>query len=206
MSVTVTQQLTQQTVTVTGNPVENNVTVTVSNARGPAGQTRSPLRRLPPPSPAISSATAPPSPVLRLRPTTRRQARWCGGMLTVARISRAPSTWPSGSSPISGLRITKPQLTRPFYTTEPAHRITASPSAQARPARRCLARRMLRLPMPSSTSLKLRQRTTIELLRLTQTTVNFLYPLRLVHGWSICACFGVLLAEQTLLTVCNLPE
>ena len=37
MSVTVTQQLTQQTVTVTGNPVENNVTVTVSNARGPAG-------------------------------------------------------------------------------------------------------------------------------------------------------------------------
>ena len=37
MSVTVTQELTQQTVTVTGNPVENNVTVTVSNARGPAG-------------------------------------------------------------------------------------------------------------------------------------------------------------------------
>ena len=37
MSVTVTQQLTQQTVTVTGNPVENNVVVTVSNARGPAG-------------------------------------------------------------------------------------------------------------------------------------------------------------------------
>lgn len=37
MSVTVTQSLTQQTVTVTGNPVENNVTVTVSNARGPAG-------------------------------------------------------------------------------------------------------------------------------------------------------------------------
>ena len=37
MSVTVTQQLTQQTVTVTGNPVENNVTVTVSNARGPTG-------------------------------------------------------------------------------------------------------------------------------------------------------------------------
>ena len=37
MSVTVTQELTQQTVTVTGNPVENNVTVTVSNARGPSG-------------------------------------------------------------------------------------------------------------------------------------------------------------------------
>ena len=37
MSVTVTQELTQQTVTVTGNPVENNVTVTVSNARGPGG-------------------------------------------------------------------------------------------------------------------------------------------------------------------------
>ena len=37
MSVTVTQELTQQTVTVTGNPVENNVTVTVSNARGAAG-------------------------------------------------------------------------------------------------------------------------------------------------------------------------
>lgn len=37
MSVTVTQQLTQQTVFVTGNPVENNVVVTVSNARGPAG-------------------------------------------------------------------------------------------------------------------------------------------------------------------------
>ena len=37
MSVTVTQQLTQQTVTVTGNPVDNNVTVTVSNARGAAG-------------------------------------------------------------------------------------------------------------------------------------------------------------------------
>ena len=37
MSVTVTPQITQQTVTVTGNPVENNVTVTVSNARGPAG-------------------------------------------------------------------------------------------------------------------------------------------------------------------------
>jgi hypothetical protein len=39
MSVTVTQELTQQTVTVTGNPVENNATVTVSNARGPAGPT-----------------------------------------------------------------------------------------------------------------------------------------------------------------------
>jgi hypothetical protein len=38
MSVTVTQELTQQTVTVTGNPVENNVTVTVSNARGLAGE------------------------------------------------------------------------------------------------------------------------------------------------------------------------
>lgn len=37
MSVTVTQQLTQQTVSVTGNPVENNVVVTVSNARGPEG-------------------------------------------------------------------------------------------------------------------------------------------------------------------------
>lgn len=37
MSVTVTQQLTQQTVFVTGNPVENNVVVTVSNARGPEG-------------------------------------------------------------------------------------------------------------------------------------------------------------------------
>ena len=37
MSVTVTQELTQQTVTVTGNPVDNNVTVTVSNARGAAG-------------------------------------------------------------------------------------------------------------------------------------------------------------------------
>ena len=37
MSVTVTQELTQQTVTVTGNPVENNVTVTVSNARGSSG-------------------------------------------------------------------------------------------------------------------------------------------------------------------------
>ena len=37
MSVTVTQELTQQTVTVSGNPVENNVTVTVSNARGPSG-------------------------------------------------------------------------------------------------------------------------------------------------------------------------
>ena len=37
MSVTVTQQLTQQTVTVTGNPVESNVTVTVSNALGAAG-------------------------------------------------------------------------------------------------------------------------------------------------------------------------
>ena len=37
MSVTVTQELTQQTVTVTGNPVDNNVTVTVSNARGASG-------------------------------------------------------------------------------------------------------------------------------------------------------------------------
>ena len=37
MSVTVTQELTQQNVIVTGNPVENNVTVTVSNARGAAG-------------------------------------------------------------------------------------------------------------------------------------------------------------------------
>jgi hypothetical protein len=38
MSVTVTQELNQQTVTLTGNPVENSVTVTVSNARGPAGE------------------------------------------------------------------------------------------------------------------------------------------------------------------------
>ena len=37
MSVTATQTLTQQTVTVTGTPVENNVVVTVSNARGVAG-------------------------------------------------------------------------------------------------------------------------------------------------------------------------